>query len=104
MISPISHSTSYTPPADQHRANAARISKSADRSASDLGDAILNAKVQAAVLNEPNLKASNITVDTINSKVHLSGVVSLQTNIALAVRLVRNIEGVRAVANGLRLQ
>ncbi|GAB3256028.1 BON domain-containing protein [Chitinimonas naiadis] len=104
MISPISHATNYLPVAHDQRADTARVHQLADKATSDLDDAILTAKVQAAVLNDPNLKASNITVDTINSKVHLSGIVSLQANIALAVRLVRNIEGVSAVANGLRLQ
>lgn len=67
-------------------------------------DTVITTKVKAAVLNAPNLKSAEINVETFKGKVQLSGFVKSQADIDQAVALARNVEGVKSVANDMRLK
>ena len=58
-------------------------------------------KVKAALVADPQLKATEINVETYKGTVQLSGFVSAPEEIPKAVQLVRGIEGVRSVKNDM---
>lgn len=58
-------------------------------------------KVKAALVADPQLKATEIKVETYKGTVQLSGFVSAAEEIPKAVQLVRGIEGVKEVKNDL---
>lgn len=65
-------------------------------------DTATTTRVKAAILNEPSLKSAEINVETFKGVVQLSGFVSSQADIALAVRLAQGVAGVRSVRNDMR--
>ena len=67
-------------------------------------DTVLTANVKAAILNEPSLKVAEINVETFKGVVQLSGFVRSEANIATAMRVARQVKGVRAVKNDMRLK
>lgn len=67
-------------------------------------DTVITAKVKAAILEEPSLKASEINVETFKGIVQLSGFVTSQTAINKAVEVTRRINGVKSVTNSMRLK
>lgn len=67
-------------------------------------DAVITTKVKAAIFNEPTLKSAEINVETFKGQVQMSGFVSSQADINKAVSLARNIKGVVAVKNDMRLK
>jgi hyperosmotically inducible protein len=67
-------------------------------------DAALTTKVKAAILNEPTLKVAEINVETYQGKVQLSGFVATQDDIAKAVDVARNVNGVKEVDNDIRIK
>lgn len=67
-------------------------------------DAVITTKVKAAIFNEPTLKSSEINVETFKGEVQMSGFVSSQADINKAVSLARDIKGVVAVKNDMRLK
>lgn len=67
-------------------------------------DAVITTKVKAAIFNEPTLKSAEINVETFKGQVQMSGYVSSQADINKAVSLARNIKGVVAVKNDMRLK
>lgn len=67
-------------------------------------DAVITTKVKAAIFNEPTLKSTEINVETFKGEVQMSGFVSSQADISKAVSLARNIKGVVAVKNDMRLK
>ncbi len=69
-----------------------------------IDDSVITTKVKAAVLNEPTLKSFEINVETYKGVVQLSGFVSSQANIEKAVEVTRNVKGVTAVKNDMRLK
>jgi hyperosmotically inducible protein len=62
-----------------------------------IGDAALTATVKAKFGADATMSGSNITVDTLNGVITLSGEVRSQTQKDLAVRLARETMGVREV-------
>ena len=66
-----------------------------------LDDTQITAKVKTALLNAPGLQSMKITVDTVKSKVTLSGSADSQSNIDKAVKLTGAVEGVKSVKNNL---
>jgi osmotically-inducible protein OsmY len=64
-------------------------------------DAYLTTKVKAAIVREPNLKATEIKVDTFKGTVQLSGFVNTQEAIDRAGTVAGSVEGVKAVKNDL---
>lgn len=69
-----------------------------------IDDTVLTTKVKAEVFNTPSLKSSEINVESFKGTVQLSGFVSSQANIDLAVKVARSIKGVKAVKNDMRVK
>jgi osmotically-inducible protein OsmY len=67
-------------------------------------DAVITTKVKAAIVNEPNLKSTEINVETYKGVVQLSGFVSSATGASRATELARGVKGVTSVKNDLRLK
>jgi len=66
-------------------------------------DAVITAKVKAAILDQPTLKSSEISVETFKGQVRLRGVVASQATIDKAGEVARRVEGVKSVKNDMRL-
>lgn len=66
-----------------------------------IDDTVITAKVKAALVNDPDLKATEINVETFKGTVQLSGFVSSRGDIDKAVAVARNIKGVTAVRNSM---
>ena len=64
-------------------------------------DAALTTKVKTAIYNEPTLKVMDIGVSTENNVVTLSGTVGSRTEQAKAIRVARQVEGVKSVKSEL---
>ena len=69
-----------------------------------IDDTVITTKVKAAILEDKELKVTEINVETFKGSVQLSGFVSSQVNIEKAVSLARNVRGVTAVKNDMRLK
>ena len=67
-------------------------------------DAVLTAKVKAAVLEEPSLKSAEINVETFKGIVQLSGFVRSRADIDKAVKVAKGVKGVRSVKNDMILK
>jgi len=67
-------------------------------------DSVITAKVKAALIEDPTTKAIEINVETFKGTVQLSGFVSSQAAVYRAVELARNVNGVKAVTNQMRLK
>lgn len=66
-----------------------------------IDDTVITTKVKAAIFNDPNLKSSEINVETFKGAVQLSGFVSSQADINRAVQLTREVGGVTSVKNDM---
>lgn len=69
-----------------------------------IDDTMLTAKVKSALVADPELKATEIQVDTYKGSVQLSGFVAQPEHIPKAVQLVRGIEGVKSVKNDMAVK
>lgn len=67
-------------------------------------DSTITAKVKTAIFNEPDLKATEVNVETFKGVVQLSGFVSSEADRAKAVEVARKVGGVKAVRNDMRLK
>lgn len=65
-----------------------------------IDDTLITGKVKAALVADPELKATEINVETFKGTVQLSGFVPA-ADIPKAVALVRKIDGVRSVKNDM---
>jgi hyperosmotically inducible periplasmic protein len=66
-----------------------------------IDDATITAKVKTAIFNEPSLKSLQVSVETFQDVVQLSGFVDTAQTKAKAGDVARNVRGVRAVKNDL---
>lgn len=64
-------------------------------------DAAISTKVRAAFVADDNLKARQISVETFNRTVQLSGFVDSSSEKARATDVARKVEGVQSVKNDL---
>lgn len=69
-----------------------------------IDDTVITAKVKAAIFSESTLKSAEINVETFKGVVQLSGFVNSQADIDTAVRVAREVEGVKSVINGMQLK
>ena len=69
-----------------------------------IDDAVITTKVKAAILDQPQLKSSEIKVETFKGTVQLRGSVASQSRIDKAVEVARSVDGVRSVKNDLQLK
>ena len=67
-------------------------------------DSVITSKVKAAVLHEPDLKVSEINVETFKGVVQLSGFVSSREDIKSAIRVASAVDGVKSVKNDMQLK
>lgn len=67
-------------------------------------DAVITTKVKAALVDDEQLSALDINVDTREGVVQLSGFVDDRSDISRAADVAEDIEGVRSVKNDLVLK
>ncbi len=67
-------------------------------------DTVITSRVKTAIFNEPSLKVLQINVETYKSVVQLSGFVTTGAEMSKAVELARDVKGVHAVKNDIRLK
>jgi osmotically-inducible protein OsmY len=69
-----------------------------------IDDAWITTKVKAAFVEDPQVKALDIKVDTFKGTVQLSGFANSGAEITRAAQLARGIKGVQSVKNDIRLK
>jgi len=69
-----------------------------------LDDSVVTLNVKTAIVNDPSLKVSEISVTTENGVVQLNGVVDSQQIIDKAVEVAQVQKGVRSVLNNLTIR
>jgi osmotically-inducible protein OsmY len=69
-----------------------------------IDDSVITTKVKAAIFNEPDLKVSEVKVETFKGNVQLSGFVSSGADIKGAVRVASAVKGVKSVTNDMQLK
>ena len=67
-------------------------------------DSSITARVKTAIFEQPGLKSAEINVETFKGIVQLSGFVSSQDNINVAVATAKTVKGVASVKNDMRLK
>lgn len=67
-------------------------------------DATITTGVKAAIVGDPNLKVSELKVETDQGVVQLGGYVSSADDVAAAAAAARTVKGVQSVRNDLRLR
>jgi len=67
-------------------------------------DSWITTKVKAALAEDPNVKATEVNVETFKGVVQLSGFVSNQQAMYQAVRLANGVKGVTSVRNDMRVK
>ena len=66
-----------------------------------IDDALITTKVKAALAADPNVKATEVNVETFKGNVQLSGFVASPESIGRAIQIARGVAGVRDVKNSL---
>lgn len=69
-----------------------------------IDDTLISGKVKAALVADPELKATEIKVDTYKGTVQLSGFVAAPDHIPKAAALARGIDGVKSVKNDIAVK
>lgn len=69
-----------------------------------IDDKVITGKVKAALVADPELKATEINVDTYKGTVQLSGFVDSPDDIPKAAALARKVEGVQTVKNDIAVR
>ena len=67
-------------------------------------DSVITGKVKAAILAEPGLKSTEINVETFKGTVQLSGFVKEESEKRRAGEVARQVKGVQAVKNDIRMK
>ncbi|MEW7850322.1 BON domain-containing protein [Massilia aurea] len=67
-------------------------------------DAVITTKVKAALINDPNVKAREVNVETFKGDVQLSGFVADPRDAQRAVEITRGVKGVTSVKNDIRVK
>lgn len=67
-------------------------------------DALITTKVKAALAADPNVKATEVNVETFKGMVQLSGFVSSKESIQKAIDLARGVTGVKGVKNDMTVK
>jgi len=67
-------------------------------------DAIITNKINAQLLDEPDMKSFEINVETFKGVVALGGFVNTRANIDKALKIARETHGVVSVKNNMRLR
>jgi osmotically-inducible protein OsmY len=67
-------------------------------------DSLITSKVKTALVGDPDVSARRINVETFRGTVQLSGFARSEDEIRRAGEVARNVRGVRAVKNDIRLR
>ena len=67
-------------------------------------DAWITTKIKAALVEDPQVKATEVNVETYKGTVQLSGFVSSDAAMHQAVRVARGTKGVTGVRNDIRIK
>lgn len=77
--------------------------RSSGKAMNVIADTVITTKVKADLVKEPDLKAMDVHVETVNGVVMLSGFVPSETQASKAVELARSVEGVHDVKSALKV-
>ncbi len=69
-----------------------------------IDDSLITAKVKAALVADPELKATEINVETFKGTVQLSGFVDTREHVQKAVTVARDVRGVKEVKNAMAVK
>ncbi len=69
-----------------------------------IDDSVITTKVTAAILEDDELKVTEVNVETFKGVVQLSGFVSSRADIDRATRVARDVTGVKSVKNDIRVK
>ena len=83
---------------------AIKMAEQSEKAGVAINDAEITTKVKAAIFAEPGLKTLQISVDTVNGVVTLTGSVDSQANSDRAQALAGAVDGVSRVENRLALK
>ena len=67
-------------------------------------DSVITTNVKAAFAASPDVKATEVNVETFKGVVQLSGFVSSDTSSSRAVEIARGVKGVKSVKNDMRVK
>lgn len=79
-------------------------SPASDSAGRVIDDTVITTKVKAAFVNDPVVKARQVSVETYNGQVQLSGWVNSAGEAQQAVSIARKVEGVKSVHNDIRIR
>jgi hyperosmotically inducible protein len=85
-------------------ANVTGCAATAGQAGRAIDDAAVTTGVKAAINGDPNLKVSELEVETTEGIVQLGGYVSSADDVAAAAAAARTVKGVKSVRNDLRLR
>lgn len=69
-----------------------------------IDDTVITTKVKTAILEDKDLKVTEINVETFKGVVQLSGFVSSQSDINKAANIARSVNGVKSIKNDMRVK
>jgi hyperosmotically inducible protein len=69
-----------------------------------VSDSWITTKVKAALAEDPQVKATEVNVETFKGVVQLSGFVATQSAMYQAIRVANGIKGVTSVKNDMRVK
>lgn len=104
----MSRSASSSGTSDSSGSTAAATGTSGTGAASKAGaaidDSVITTKVKTALLADPDVKSTDISVETLKGEVILSGFVRNPVQIDRALKIARGVEGVKGVQNKLSVK
>lgn len=75
-----------------------------DQAGAKVADAAIAAKIEAKILRDPGLKVAQISVDTHDGVVVLTGTVNTPEDATRAVQLAQSVDAVKSVDNRLSIR
>ncbi len=69
-----------------------------------IDDTAITAKVKAALLKDPNVSGQKVTVETVAGVVQLSGFVESKADVARAITIARNTDGVKSIQSRISVR
>jgi osmotically-inducible protein OsmY len=69
-----------------------------------IDDSVITAKVKTAIAADPDVSVMEVSVETYDGVVQLSGFVSNQAQANRAVEIARGVSGVKGVRNDMRIR
>ncbi len=69
-----------------------------------IDDSVITAKVKAAIAGDPDVSVLEVSVETYDGLVQLSGFVSSQAQANRAIEIARGVSGVKGVRNDMRIR